>query len=139
MSRKIWRVGDGHTILRCFSQGDIVNFRAISGDSNPVHFSASAAAELGFPRGVLVPGLLTTSVFSALMAVHVPGPGSIYMSQSSKFRGPVYVGEEVKFVVAITKIRKEKKMYWMSTKAFVGDTLVVEGEAIGLNTTCDFE
>jgi len=138
-TRRTWRVGDSHTLFRRFTTGDITNFSSISGDTNPVHFSATAAASLGFPKGILVPGLLTQSVFSAVMACHIPGPGSIYMSQTSRFRAPIYVDDEVRYHVEITKIRPENKMYWISQKAFVGDTLVMDGEAIGQNKTCHFE
>ena len=61
----------------------------------------------------------------------LPGPGTVYLSQSMKFLKPVYIGDEVTAQVEITAIRPEKEIYTLRTTVQnQRQDLVLDGEAV---------
>jgi 3-hydroxybutyryl-CoA dehydratase len=71
---------------------DIVLFAAASGDLNPVHLDAEFAATTPFGEPI-AHGMLTGAIISAAIATELPGPGTIYLSQTLRFRLPVKIGD----------------------------------------------
>ena len=66
----------------------------LSGDYNPLHFDEAFAARTKFGR-LVVQGGLTTGLLHALVAMDMPGPGTVFLSQNWKFTAPVYVGDTI--------------------------------------------
>jgi acyl dehydratase len=69
-------------------------FAEISGDYNPLHFDEAFAARTKFGR-LVVQGGLTTGLLHALVAMDMPGPGTVFLSQNWKFTAPVYIGDTI--------------------------------------------
>ena len=69
-------------------------FAEISGDYNPLHFDEAFAARTRFGR-LVVQGGLTTGLLHALVAMDMPGPGTVFLSQNWKFTAPVYIGDTI--------------------------------------------
>ena len=103
-------------------------FAALSGDSNPIHIDDKFAKDSPFKKRI-AHGALISSFFSSLFATDLPGPGSIYISQNTKFRKPVYINDEVEAVVEITDIDTNRKRIYFKTYCLVGDTEVLTGTA----------
>jgi 3-hydroxybutyryl-CoA dehydratase len=110
------------------SDETIEHFGSASGDRNPVHFDDAYAAGTMF-RGRIAHGILTAGFISAVIGNDLPGPGSIYLGQTLKFRAPVRPGDEVRVVVEVTAYDPARRGTTLDTRAFVGETLVLEGEA----------
>jgi 3-hydroxybutyryl-CoA dehydratase len=110
------------------TEADIVLYAGISGDTNPVHLDQEFAKDTMF-KGRIAHGMLTAGVISAVLGTRLPGPGSIYLSQSLKFKAPVRIGDTVRARVTVTTLDKEKGRCTFATTAHVGDVLVLEGEA----------
>ena len=127
------KVGDSHKTTRCFSLLDIERFSALSHDMNGIHLDIENARKCGFEK-IIVPGMLTASVFSAIMGNHLPGPGSIYLSQTIQFRSPVHADDTVDYNVKIKRIFRQNGIFHMEMSAAVGNRLVLQGQAIGKNT-----
>jgi 3-hydroxybutyryl-CoA dehydratase len=113
---------------RTVTEADIVLYSGISGDTNPVHLDQEFAKSTMF-KGRIAHGMLTAGFISAVLGTKLPGPGSIYLSQSLKFKAPVRIGDTVKARVTATAVDKEKGRCTFATTAHVGDVLVLEGEA----------
>ena len=113
---------------RTVTEADIVLYSGISGDTNPVHLDQEFANSTMF-KGRIAHGMLTAGFISAVLGTKLPGPGSIYLSQSLKFKAPVRIGDTVKARVTATAVDKEKGRCTFATTAHVGDVLVLEGEA----------
>src|SRR3990172_4236067 len=75
-----------------FSDDDIIGFAKVSGDHNPIHLDEEYASKTIFKKRI-IHGFLGGSVFSKVFGTIVPGEGTIYLSQSLKFMGPMYIGE----------------------------------------------
>ena len=123
-------LAEGMTAIftKTVTEADIVLFSGISGDANPVHLDQEFAKTTMF-KGRIAHGMLTAGFISAVLGTKLPGPGSIYLSQSLKFKAPVRIGDTVRARVTATAVDREKGRCTFATTAHVGDTLVVEGEA----------
>ena len=120
----------GDRCERTFHVSDetLEHFAAASGDRNPVHFDDDYAAGTTF-GGRIAHGILTASFLSAVIANDLPGPGSIYLGQTLRFRRPVRPGDDVRVVLEVTGYEPGRRTVMLDTKAYVGDTLVLDGEA----------
>ena len=124
------KVGDTAFIKKIFSDSDVRAFADISGDNNPIHLDDDYAAGTRFKRRI-VHGILTSGLISALLGMHLPGPGSIYLTQTINFRAPVYIGEEITALVTVTKIRDDKPIITFLTQCLNQDgNIVLDGEAV---------
>lgn len=108
---------------------DIAAFAELSGDVNPVHLSDEFAAGTVFKRRI-AHGFLTGSLFSTVLGTKLPGPGCIYLSQSMKFKAPVYIGDEVVATLKVTGLDPEKGRATFACDAAVNGKTVLEGEAV---------
>lgn len=123
------KVGMSAEYSRQVTGADIQAFADVTGDHNPVHIDETYAASTQFGKRI-AHGILSVGFFSTVLGTKLPGPGCIYMSQSAKFKAPVFINDTVRAVVEITAIEAEKKRVTLSTNAYVGDKLVTTGEAL---------
>jgi 3-hydroxybutyryl-CoA dehydratase len=103
-------------------------FGDASSDRNPLHFDEQFAGVTPF-GGRIAHGMITAAFISAVIGNTLPGHGSVYLSQSLKFRAPVRPGDTVRVEVEVLDYDPGRRGARLSTRAFVGDTLVVDGEA----------
>ena len=115
----------------CFKQDQVDLFGQISGDLNPVHYEDEAAKELGFRRKI-VHGFLTGSIFSKIIAMDLPGNGAIYISQSMKFKKPIYTDIDYMAKVSILDLVPERKRIILQTQIIdlINNEVLLDGEAI---------
>jgi len=103
-------------------------FADVSGDRNPVHLDDAYAAGTRF-GGRVAHGMLTAAFFSGLLANDLPGPGTIYLGQQLRFTAPVRPGDDVRCEVEVTAWDEGRRRATLATRAWVGETQVVDGEA----------
>ena len=81
-------------------------------------------------KGRIAHGMLSAGFISTVIGTKLPGSGTIYMSQTLRFRAPVRIGDTVTATCTITEIIPEKRRAVLTTVCKVGDTVVIEGEAL---------
>lgn len=118
-----------HEIERKVSEFDVIAFAGVSGDKNPIHLDEAYAASTRFGTRI-AHGLLSASYLSAVLGTRMPGPGAVYMSQTLFFRAPVLIGDVVKVHVEVIELIPAKTRVRLKTVCSVGDTIVLEGEAL---------
>jgi 3-hydroxybutyryl-CoA dehydratase len=123
------KVGQSASVTKKITERDIELFGEVSGDMNPVHFDEAYAKTTMFKTRI-AHGMLSASFFSTILGTQLPGPGTIYMAQTLRFKAPVKIGETVTATLTVKDIIKEKKRVTLDCVAKVGDTVVVEGEAM---------
>ena len=101
LSYQAIEIDQQHQCQRTISEDDIQLFAVLSGDLNPVHIDSSYAAQTAFEKPI-AHGMLTNALISAAIAMHLPGPGSIYRSQSIKFSKPVFIGDCLSLCLTVT-------------------------------------
>jgi 3-hydroxybutyryl-CoA dehydratase len=117
------------TFAKTITEADIVLFAAVSGDNNAIHINEEFAAGTIF-KGRIAHGLLSASVISAAIANKLPGPGSIYVSQSLRFRAPVRADDTVRAIVTVKEMIPVRFRVLLATVCTVGGLVVIEGEAL---------
>ncbi|MFT6277159.1 MAG: acyl dehydratase [Halioglobus sp.] len=108
---------------------DIQLFAFVSGDVNPVHLDEDFASTTPFKQRI-AHGMLTGALISAALAIELPGPGTIYLGQSLRFRLPVMIGDTVTVHLEVTEKRDKRRMVTLECKAFnQHEKLVATGTA----------
>lgn len=103
-------------------------FAEMTGDWNPLHFDEDFAAKTKFGR-LVVQGGLTTGLLHALVAMDMPGPGTVFLSQDWKFVAPVFVGDTITAAAEVVEVHASKPVCKLAVevKREAGET-VLEGE-----------
>lgn len=122
-------LGQTATYSKTLTEDDLVLFAAVSGDINPVHLDADFAATTMFKERI-GHGAWTGSIISAALALELPGPGTIYLSQNLSFRAPVKVGDTVTINLEVTAKKDGKNFVTLKTTAVnQNGTTVAKGSA----------
>ena len=122
------RPGMRRTLTKTIDIGLVQQFADVSEDRNPIHLSEEAAEASVFKERI-AHGMLSASLFSALLGERLPGHGTVYLGQTLKFLAPVKVGEVVTASVTVSDIHFPRKRVTLECEAKVGDKLVITGEA----------
>jgi 3-hydroxybutyryl-CoA dehydratase len=80
--------GQTDSFTKQVSERDVELFGEVTGDMNPVHFDEAYARKTVF-RGRVAHGAITVSYLSALLGTKMPGPGTIVLSLTTRFKAPV--------------------------------------------------
>ena len=121
-------IGQTASLGKTITEADILLFAAVSLDTNPVHMNAEAAAQSVFKQRV-AHGMLSAGLISAVLGTKLPGPGTIYLAQTLRFRAPVAIGDTVIATVEVTALDPARKRATLKTTCSVGGKTVIEGEA----------
>ncbi len=107
----------------------VKTFAELSGDYNPLHFDETFAASTKFGR-LVVQGGLTTGLLNALVAMDMPGPGTVFLSQDWKFTAPVFIGDTITAVAEVLSVHESKPVTQLKVLVTRQDgETVLEGEA----------
>lgn len=107
----------------------VQKYSEISGDYNPLHYDETFAAQTRFGR-LVVQGGLTTGLLHALVAMDLPGPGTVFLSQDWKFTAPVFIGDTITAEAEVASLHPAKPVTQLRFKIRRQDgELVLEGEA----------
>jgi len=123
-------IGDAAEFSKTISESDIYLFAGITGDLNPAHIDEAYARNTFF-KGRIAHGMLLAGFISNVIGMKLPGPGTIYIKQELKFKGPARIGDTVTARVEVTDINIEKNRVRLKTicKNEEGKELV-DGEAL---------
>lgn len=107
----------------------VKTFAEMTGDYNPLHFDDNFAAGTKFGR-LVVQGGLTTGLLHALVAMDMPGPGTVFLSQKWQFTAPVYIGDTITAEAEVLSVHATKPVTQLKIRVTrqTGET-VLEGEA----------
>ena len=124
------KMGQSAEVIHTVTEKDIQVFGDLSGDYNPLHFNEDWAKTTMF-RGRIAHGILTAAFISTAIGMHLPGPGTIYMSQSMRFLGPVRIGDTITARVEVVMLNDEKERITLKTTCTNQEgKVVMDGEAL---------
>ncbi|HSQ29292.1 MAG TPA: MaoC family dehydratase [Gemmatimonadaceae bacterium] len=124
-----WQIGEKARRSLTLTQEHVETFARLTGDYNPLHFDADFAKRTKF-GALVVQGGLTTGLLHALVAMDLPGPGSVFLSQNWKFTAPVYIGDTITAEAEVASVHATKPVTQLKVTVTrqTGET-VLEGEA----------
>jgi acyl dehydratase len=93
-------VGESAVLERTLSWRDVELFAVMSGDINPAHVDEEYARSDRF-HGIVAHGMWGASLISTLLGTRLPGPGTIYLEQTLRFRHPIAIGDTISVSVAV--------------------------------------
>lgn len=107
----------------------VQTYAEMTGDYNPLHFDPKFVEGTKFGK-LVVQGGLTTGLLHALVAMDMPGPGTVFLSQNWKFSAPVFIGDTITAEAEILSIHETKPVTQLKVQVTrqTGET-VLEGEA----------
>jgi acyl dehydratase len=107
---------------------DVELYTEITGDRNPLHFDPDFAARTRFGR-LVAQGGITAGMLNALVAMDLPGPGTVFMSQSLRYLAPTYLGDTLTAEVEVLSVKPDKPVCQLKATITNQDgTAVLEGE-----------
>ncbi|TFB12439.1 MaoC family dehydratase [Candidatus Marinimicrobia bacterium MT.SAG.3] len=107
----------------------VQSYSELTGDQNPLHFDKEFTAKTKFVK-LVVQGGLTTGLLHALVAMDMPGPGTVFLSQNSKFVAPVFIGDTITATAEILSLHETKPVTQLGIVIKRQDEeVVLEGEA----------
>ena len=95
-------LGESASCIHTISGDMIADFARITGDQNPLHTDEVYATRTRHKR-IVVHGMLTASLLSELVGMHLPGKYSLIVNQSTQFIRPVFINDEIKVTGTITQ------------------------------------
>jgi len=114
---------------KTITEADLVMFAGVSGDTNPLHLDEGFARQT-MAKGRIAHGMVTASLISTIVGTLLPGPGSVWVSQTIRFVAPVRIGDNVVARGEVIEVMADRSRIRMSTVCRVGDKTVLEGEAV---------
>jgi 3-hydroxybutyryl-CoA dehydratase len=110
------QLGQSASYTKTITNKDVLLFAEVSGDDNPVHVNEEYALTTMF-KGRIVHGALVASLFSKILGTDLPGNGTIYLGQESRFMKPVRLDETITATVTVVEILLEKNRVKLETIA----------------------
>ncbi len=121
-------VGQTASLGKTITEADILLYAVVSLDTNPVHVNEEAGKESVF-GGRIAHGMLSAGLISAVLGTKLPGPGTIYLGQTLRFKAPVKIGDTVTATVEVTALDPSKRRATLGTVCTIAGKTVIEGEA----------
>jgi len=110
------RIGDNAKVTRTFRMQDLQDYTELSGHK---------------ATGEQVPEPLIGALFSYLLGVKLPGLGTNYLKQETRFPTTARVGETLTAQVEITRLRPDKQLVDLATTCQgADDRLIASGRAL---------
>ena len=122
-------IGDTRSQDMIITEDHVETFGRITNDLNPMHFDDEYAASTMFGKRI-AHGMYVGSLFSKLFGMDLPGEGAIYVSQSLRFKRPVYFGDTITATIKVTEMNTEKnRVYFECVATNQEGKVVITGDA----------
>lgn len=109
-----YQLGENFSFERHISADDVKQFAKVVGDLNPIHLDEEFA-EKSFFKKRIVHGAFLAGLISKILGMDFPGQGTVYISQNSVFKRPVYVDTTVKVEVKVAEVITAKRRLILDT------------------------
>jgi len=123
------KVGDKASRSMTVTADHVRAYAEMTGDYNPLHFDEAFTSKTKFGR-LVAQGGLTTGILHALVAMDMPGPGTVFLNQDWKFPAPVYIGDTITAEAEVLEVHATKPVSRLrfTVRRQTGE-VVLEGEA----------
>jgi 3-hydroxybutyryl-CoA dehydratase len=113
------------------TERDMIAFKNLSGDTNPVHDDADFAGRHGFNGPIVYCGLIVAQV-ERLLGTRIPGAGCVCRWVSLKFRAPLYMDEPATVTASILNVNEELGLFDLKIRVQAGSRCIAEGETAAM-------
>ena len=121
-------IGEEATIERLCRAEDLYVFAHASGNHNPMHLPDADGDGDGVPEAV-APAMWIGSLISAVLGNVLPGPGTLYESQSFRFGERAMAGDTLLVGVRVREKKADRRVVMDTWVRHADGTMVAEGVA----------
>ena len=107
----------------------VMKFADLTGDYNPLHINPVFGEKSLFHKNI-VHGMLIGSLFSTLVGMYCPGEKCLYVSQSLKFKEPVYYDDNVMVKGTVKSKNDSVQLITIKTEIVKDNVVAISGNAI---------
>lgn len=112
------------------TEDHVRTYAELTGDFNPLHFDEEFASKTRF-KSLVVQGGLTTGLLHAVVAMDMPGPGTVFLNQNWQFTAPVYIGDTITAEAEVLEVHPTKPVTKLKiTVVRQTGEKVLDGEAV---------
>ena len=111
------------------TQDKIKAYAEITGDYNPLHFDEKFASKTKFGK-LVSQGGLTSGILNAIVAMDLPGPGTVFLHQDLQYTAPVHIGDTITGEVEVYELHETKPVTKIKVK------VVNQNQKVVLEGTC---
>ncbi len=124
------RVGQSAERTREVTDALVRAYAELTGDQNPLHVDDAFAARTQF-KARIAHGMLAGGFVSAVIGMDLPGPSTVWLSQTLRFTRPVRIGDRITTRVEVLELLPERRRARLQTTCRnAAGELVLEGEAL---------
>jgi 3-hydroxybutyryl-CoA dehydratase len=121
------RVGDERYLVRSVTSDDVKAYASVSGDNNPLHMDSEFSKKSNFGRRISH-GNLIIGLFTGMIALDFPGPGTILISQDLHFKAPIFVDSEIQLYLTVKKTVDRAGILYLLAECRSDNRLCIDGE-----------
>jgi acyl dehydratase len=122
------RVGQRARRTQTVTMREVELYAQVTGDRNPLHFDPNFVARTRFGR-LVAQGGIAAGMLNTLVAMDLPGAGTVFMSQSLKYLAPTYLGDRLTAEIEVLSLKADKPVCQLGATIVNQDgTKVLEGE-----------
>jgi acyl dehydratase len=122
------KVGQRARRTQTVTAREVELYAQITGDRNPLHFDADFAAKTRFGR-LVAQGGIASGMLNALVAMDLPGPGTVFLSQTLTYKAPTYLGDTLTAEIEVLSLKPDKPVCQLKATITNQDgTVLLEGE-----------
>lgn len=122
------KVGQRARRTQTVTAREVELYAQITGDRNPLHFDADFAAKTRFGR-LVAQGGIASGMLNALVAMDLPGPGTVFLSQTLTYKAPTYLGDTLTAEIEVLSVKPDKPVCQLKATITNQDgTVLLEGE-----------
>ena len=123
------KIGDTAEATKACTEEALLIFAAATGNHNPMHLPDQDVDGDGKAEAI-ASGIFVAATISAVLGNLLPGPGTLYRSQTLVFHRMARVGDELRARVTVTGLEADGTVTLDTQVARVGDdALILSGEA----------
>jgi acyl dehydratase len=122
------RVGQRARRTQTVTAHEVELYAQITGDRNPLHFDADFAARTRFGR-LVAQGGIASGMLNALVAMDMPGPGTVFLSQTLTYKAPTYLDDTLTAEIEVLSLKPDKPVCQLrATITNQAGAVLLEGE-----------
>lgn len=110
------KIGLKHSFEAEIDEARMHKFLEISGDNNPMHIDTEYAKSKGMIDRVVY-GMLTSSFYSTLVGVYLPGKFALLHSIEVQFTKPAFIGDKLVVIGEVSSVNEI--FYQIELRAYI--------------------
>lgn len=117
-------IGDSYTAKRRIEDKELLLYLGLTDDANPLYIQHDYASQTPYKQPI-VPSVMLFGMVSAIVSMHLPGPGSHIIKHNMNFPKPIFHESTVELKLEVTEIKIKEQYIIISVIGFDDNNIEV--------------